>query len=82
MSIESGAESDDQANEAWWRAQALALAVELSSVRGQYQAQLDQLRRESSEAIEWLEGRLSSETPGARGLAGRMRRWLRTLRSR
>lgn len=82
MSVESGTESDNGANEAWWRAQALALAVELSAVRGRYQAELDQLQRESSEAIGWLEERLLAETHRARGLGGRTRSWLRALRNR
>lgn len=81
MSGEANEKSDVPENEAWWRAQALALAIELSSVRGKYEAELDQLRRESGEAIEWLQKSLRESTQKSSGAGGRLKTWLVNLRN-
>ena len=63
-------------NDSWWRSQALALAVELSSVRGQYETELSKLRTESGEAISWLEEKLAEEKVRSRYSLDSLRRWL------
>jgi hypothetical protein len=66
MSDQTDDESAGEPDAAWWRAQAIALALELSSVKGKYEAELGQLHRDTSEAIEWLQKNLS-EAQSARG---------------
>ena len=69
-------------NDSWWRAQALALALELSSVRGHYETELSKLRTQSGEAISWLEEKLAEEKVRSKYSLDSLRRWLKSWGSR
>lgn len=66
-------------DEAWWRAQALALALEISVLRGRYEAELGQMRQDSSDAIAWLQEKLSERDSQSRGFIGALRGRLRNM---
>lgn len=69
-------------NVAWWRAQALALATELSSVKGQYEAELSELRRQTDEAIAWLQEKLAEERRSNRPSFSRLKALLKNQGAR
>jgi succinylglutamate desuccinylase len=67
--------SNPEQNDSWWRSQALALALELSAVRGHYESELAKLKSQSDEAISWLEEKLAEEKIRNKSPVETIRRW-------
>lgn len=77
-SAEDGA-TEASENVAWWRAQAVALAAELSSVKGQYETELAELRSQTDDAISWLQEKLAEEKSNRKPSFSRLKARLKNL---
>lgn len=70
-------DSSAGSNESYWRDQALALAVEMSAMRGRYEAELARNKSDSAEAIDWLQKCLNEEQARTEPILVRIARRLR-----